>query len=538
MNAHPHTRRILTLFFRISSIVSVLLGVAPGPAFLSAQPALQSARELTLTVGKSLVVNSAADIERVSVGYGEVAEANPVGPREVVVHGKAPGETSLIIWQQGGNKLFFDVIVRPNLSAIRTRLENTRRELQQELPGQDVQIALENDAVLLRGTVKNLTSAERAVAIASTLGKVVNLLYVAVPPEDSQILLKVQFASVDRTASQELGLNLISTGATNTVGRISTGQFSPPQVTTQPNGPSTVTLSDALNVFLFRPDLNLLATIRAFQTRGLFEILAEPNVLAINGKQASFLAGGEFPYPILQGGGAGLGTVTIAFREFGVRINFLPLITPRGTIRLGVAPEVSALDFTAGLTFQGFTIPGLTTRRVETEIELSSGQSFAIGGLLDRRLTETLDKIPGLANIPLLGKLFQSKVQNKTNNELLVIVTPELVRPIPAGQPRPQLPYPGPLMGPEPTVATPGMNVTGPVPVTSAQPSIPMENLLQSIKAQESIDLKQRQVLGVGPQPLPWPATAQPAPAPAQQPVAPAPAPPAPMPTAPVATPK
>src|SRR6185369_13943575 len=204
----------------------------------------------------------------------------------------------------------------------------------------------------------------------------VNLLYVEVPPTDTQILLKVQFATVDRTASTELGMNLVSLGATNTVGRATTGQFSPPIITSANQAPS-LTLSDALNFFLFRTDLNLGATIRALQTRGLFDILAEPNVLAINGKQASFLAGGEFPYPILQGGGGGLGAVTIQFREFGVRINFLPVVTPRGTIRLDVAPEVSALDFTSGLTFQGFVIPGLTTRRVHTEIELQSGQSFA-----------------------------------------------------------------------------------------------------------------------------------------------------------------
>ena len=378
-------------------------------------------------------------------------------------------------------------------------------------------------------------------AIASTLGKVVNLLYVAVPPEEKQILLKVQFASVDRNVSQELGLNLISTGATNTIGRVATGQFAPPVVQAGPGVPPAFTLSDALNIFLFRPDLNLAATIRALQIRGLFEVLAEPNVLAINGKQASFVAGGEFPYPILQGGGGGIGAVTIAFREFGVRINFLPLLTPRGTVRLAVMPEVSALDFTAGLTFQGFTIPGLTTRRVQTEVELESGQSFAIGGLLDRRLTETFHKIPGLGDIPLLGKLFQSRSLNKQNNELLVIVTPELVRPMPAGQPRPQLEYPLPLMGPEPDPRTPGMNITGPVPVTPPQPAMPLESLIQSLKAQDAMNLKQDQVIGVGGQPIPWPpvggpgSTVQPAPtepAPAQPPPATAPpatAPPAPL---------
>jgi pilus assembly protein CpaC len=223
------------------------------------------------------------------------------------------------------------------------------------------------------------------------------------------------------------------------------------------------------------------------QRKALVEILAEPNVLAINGKQASFLAGGEYPYPILQGGGGGLGTVTIQFREFGVRINFLPVITPRGTIRLEVAPEVSALDFASGLVFQGFSIPALTVRRVHTEIELIDGQSFAIGGLLDRRLTETLSKIPVLADIPVLGKIFQSRSLNKQNSELLVIVTPELVRPIPAGQTLPQLDYPKELMGSNAQPRTPGIAATG--GAGQEKPpgiSIPIEQLIQSMKQTEA----------------------------------------------------
>jgi pilus assembly protein CpaC len=453
-----------------------------------AQTAPQSSRELVLTVGKSLVVNSAATIERIAIGYGDIAEARAVGPREILIDGKAPGETSLIIWQEGGNKLFFDVTVRANTAPLRTRLETLRRQIQEQLPGQNIMVGFENDTIFLSGTAKDLVSVGRATAIAGSVGKVVNLLYVDVPPTDTQILLKVQFASVDRNNTTELGMNLISTGATNTIGRVTTGQFTPPAVLPNP-GSTTVTLTDALNFFLFRPDLNLGATIKALQTRGLFEILAEPNVLAINGKSASFLAGGEFPYPILQGGGGGIGTVTVAFREFGVRINFLPVITPRGTIRLDVAPEVSALDFAAGLSIQGALIPGLITRRMQTEIELASGQSFAIGGLLDRRLTETVQKVPLLSSIPLLGQLFQSKSLNKQNNELLVIVTPEIVRPIPQGQAVPHLQNPVPLPGSEAVVRTPGLGVTGQAPLTPQTPSIPLEQLLESLKVQSGMKL-------------------------------------------------
>jgi len=488
-----------------------LLTYLPFPMRAQAPPA-QGAREIVLTVGKSLVVNSNATIERIAIGYGDVAEARAVAPKEILIDAKAPGETSLIIWQEGGNKLFYDVIVRANTTPIRTKIETVRKQIQAQLPGQGINVSFENDFVFLTGNAKDLTSVERAHAIASAAGKVVNLLYVDVPPGDAQILLKVQFASVNRNSSSELGLNLISTGATNTIGRVTTDQFSPPVLKT--NGVVTdVSLGDALNFFLFRPDLNLGATIRALQTRGLFELLAEPNVLAINGKPASFLAGGEFPYPILQGGGTGgIGAVTVAFREFGVRINFLPNLTPRGTIRLEVAPEVSALDFTSGLTFQGFQIPGLTTRRVQTEIELQSGQSFAIGGLLDRRLTETIHRVPLLADVPLLGKLFQSKAMDKRNDELLVIVTPELVRPIPEGQPIPTIQYPAPLMGPDKMPRTPGIGTTGPAPVRPPTASIPVETLLESLRIQSASKLQDTtQANGLlSPQGLPAPGTAGP----------------------------
>ncbi|HYM08336.1 MAG TPA: pilus assembly protein N-terminal domain-containing protein [Terriglobales bacterium] len=463
----------------------------PAPSPQAAEGSQEAPNELTVTVGKSLIVSTAQPIERISVGYNDVAEATAVSPREVLVNGKATGETSLIVWEQGGNKLFFDLLVQPNTFVNTARLEAVRRELRKELPGDKINLSYENDTVFVRGTVKDLTSSDRALAIASTLGKTVNLLYVTVPEPEKQVLLKVRFASIDRNAAQQLGLTLISTGATNTVGSIGTGQFGPPSGTatgsqsTSSRGvlSGSLNLSDAVQIFLARPDLNLATAIEALETRGLTEILAEPNVLAINGRLASFLAGGEFPYPTLQGGGFGLGAVTVAFREFGVRINFIPTITPRGTIRLDLAPEVSALDFGNSLTLSGFVIPGLSVRRVRTNIELSSGQSFVITGLLDRRLTETIDKIPLLGDIPLLGKIFQSRSLTKNNTELLVIVTPELVRPIPAGQALTELSYPKALMDPttHKPMRTPGIETTGPVPVTPPEEAIPIEQMMKSL---------------------------------------------------------
>lgn len=466
---------------------------SPAPAPAAGQAAPESPNELFVNVGKSVVVDSSLPIQRVSVGFGDVAEATAVSPTEVLVNGKTAGETSLIIWQEGGSKLFFDVTVQPSRFQADTRLNVLRRQISTELPGQKVQVSIENDLVFLRGTAKDLTSANRAVEIASTVGKPVNLLYVNVPPPEAQILLKVRFASVDRSRSRQLGMNIFSTGATNTIGSATTQQFSPPSlgnVGTNSRNAVTATLSSALNLFFFRPDLNLGATIEAMEARGVLETLAEPNVLAENGQQASFLAGGEFPYPVVQGAGVGgTNAITIQFREFGVRLNFIPTITPRGTIRLQVAPEVSALDYTNGLTIQGFNIPGVSVRNVNTEVELAQGQSFAIGGLLNNTETETLEKIPFIGDVPILGKLFQSKTVSKANTELVVIVTPVIVRPVPAGQPVPQPNFPIPFLTPNTgtPMQTPGQNITGPVPVTSPTPSIPVETLLKSMQPEKPL---------------------------------------------------
>ena len=461
----------------VAAAAGALCTLAGLPAALSAAELQAQNAPLVVTVGKSLVLDNAMNIQRISLANGDLAEAVAVNPREVLINGKAPGETSLIIWQQGGPRLLFDLAVRPSNS----KLDNVRGQMARELPGQDVSIYLEGDSVFVHGTAKDMISADRAAAMAATLGKVVNLLHVVTPPEEAQILLKVRFADVDRSISSQLGFNLFSTGATRTIGGVTTGQYSPATVTLPAGGaPAIATLTNALNVFLYRPDLNLGATIEALEAKNLLQILAEPNVLAMNGKPASFISGGEFPVPVVQGG-ANVGAVTIQFREFGVKLNFLPTITPRGTIRLQVTPEVSTLDYANGVVLSGFTIPAIDTRRVQTEIELENGQSFAIAGLLDNRFNETLDKIPGLGNIPLLGKLFQSRVLSKSNSELLIMVTPELVRPIPAGQARPDVPMVKPFLKEPPKEAprNPGIDITGPVPVKPERETIPLEELQQ-----------------------------------------------------------
>jgi len=465
---------------------------ALAPAKITVQ---DSANEISLAVGKSVLVDCARPIKRVAVGIGEIAIASAISPNEIMVNGKAAGETSLILWDTAGGRQFFNVTVRAAQSATDTKLESVRREILDELPGQGVKVTGDVNAVYLRGLVNNLTSSTRAVQIASTSGlKVVNLLNVKVPDAEPQILLKVRFASYDRSKAEKMGINLFSLGLGNTVGGISSGALSPPTIS---GGSSTgsssgsgvtsssgsATFSSDYNFLAYFPGLNAGAEIEALETKGGVQILAEPNLVTTSGKQASFLAGGEYPYPTVQGSGSSGNSVTIQFKEYGVRLNFLPTITPRGTIHLQVAPEVSSLNTTDEVTISGFTIPSITTRKVRTEVELKAGDSFIIGGLLDRRETQTLEKIPFIGDIPVLGKFFQSKTKSRTNSELIVIVTPEYVDPIPAGQTLPELNYPqkflpratdGPMHHPDDRQAT-----TAP---KTAPREMPVEKLVESLK--------------------------------------------------------
>lgn len=461
-------------------------------------------------------MNFARPIQRIAIGLSDIAEATATSPTELMLNGKAPGQTSLIIWQRGGDRQFFNVTVRRSSFDANERLESVRRELRKELPGQPVTVAFENGSIFLRGDVPDLTSSERAVEIASTAlnggsadpsakgaapaadssAKVVNLLYVDVPKAEKQILLKVRFASLDRTKARQLGINLFSLGLGNTVGGITTGQFSPPSISGSSGSGSSgslastgtqATFTDELNMLAFFPGLNAGADIKALETKGVVEVLAQPNLVASNGKQASFLAGGEYPYPVAQAGASGSGTtITIMFKEYGVRLNFIPTITPRGTIRLQVAPEVSSLDFTNAVTISGFTVPAISSRKVKTQVELAQGESFVIGGLLDNRETETLQKVPFIGDIPVLGKFFQSQSKNRTNTELIVLVTPELVDPIPEGAPLPEIKYPEKFLPDNSAnpMHTPENHAGSAAP---SAPRMPVEKLVQSMKPEKTL---------------------------------------------------
>lgn len=470
----------------------MLLFAAP---WLRAQ---ESTRNLSLTVGKTAVIDFDEPVTRVSIGLGSIADVTAVSPTEILINGSKPGDTSLIIWEKSGARRFFNVAVHKSDFTSVNALTSMEQEMELAMPGVPIHVTSSNGLVFLRGTVPNLTDSKRAEKIAATAGKVINLLYVDVPASPAQILLKVHFMSVDRTREKQLGLNIFSTGATNSLGTVSTGQFSPPTVSGTAK-PVTAAISNDLNVFLFRPDLNLGATLQALETKGLVESLAEPNLLAENGKEASFLAGGEFPYPVVQGvtGGSGAGAVTIEFKEYGIQLAFIPTITPQNTIRLQIAPSVSALDFADAVEISGFTVPAISMRSVQTEVELKNGQSFVIGGLLNNQETQSFEKIPFIGDIPILGKLFQSIQRTKNNTELIVVVTPEIVPPIPAGQPLPNLHYPVTFL-PKNTPGTHMYNPTTPIPAPPATHAIPVEQLIESMKPEKPLVVQNTMGTGGG----------------------------------------
>jgi pilus assembly protein CpaC len=452
-----------------------------------AQASIQdSANDLYVAVGKTVLVDTAKPIRRIAIGSADVAETHAINRTEIMVSGKAIGETSLIIWDTLGNRQFFNVKVSGSSSASESSLEAVRRQLRAELPGQTLKVSYDNNMIFLRGTVNNLNSSDRAVKIAATAGKVVNLLDVKVPPADPQILLKVRFMSVDRTKAQQLGINMFDNGLGNAIGAVSTTQFTPPLTTS-----AGTVISTNQNITALFPGLGGVgATIQALNTKEVTEVLAEPNIMAVNGKEASFLAGGEYPYPIAQGSSNGT-TITIMFKEYGIRLNFIPVVTPRGTIRLQIAPEVSSLDFTDAVDISGFEVPAITTRKMKTEVELADGQSFVLAGLLNNQETETFEKIPFLGDIPILGTFFKSMQKSKTNAELIVLVTPEIVAPIQVGAPLPELKFPSKFLPPNSGIPmnTPDAKTADNTPAP-APAAIPVEKLLDSMKPEPPLEIE------------------------------------------------
>jgi pilus assembly protein CpaC len=392
----------------------------------SQQP--QGAAPLRVMVGKSLLINTTERLRRISITDDSIAFARVIAPTQILINGKMPGEVSLLIWDELERSRSFDLRVDVDVSAC---ADEERRVF----PDEQIAVTPSRAAIVLSGHVSTEDVAKRAAELASAYSpRVVNVLTFG-PVGAQEVLLQVKFAEVDRSALNQMGVNFISTGAANTLGTVTTGQyggFGPQTLTPGTSSGTTTTpantVNNVLNLFVFRPDINFGAVIEALQNKNLLQILAEPNLIAVNGKEASFLAGGQFPFPIVQPG-AGFTAVTISFKEFGVRLQFTPEIKPNGNIHLKVAPEVSTLDFANALTISGFTVPALSTRKAETEFELQDGQSFVIAGLMDNRVTDIYNKIPGLGDIPILGNFFRSKSALKSHSELMVLCTVRRVSP-------------------------------------------------------------------------------------------------------------
>ena len=403
------------------------------PAAPQAETALApQTQSLHIEVGRSIVMNVQNRLRRIVVSNNNVLDTATVSPTQVVVTAKAPGTSSLVLWDESSNARILDVFADIDVSGLRDGVHAA-------YPQQTVQVEADQGRVLLSGRVADKASADDIVRMAGVYSKeIVDSLVIDPPPHMKQVMLKVRFAEVDRIKLQQFGFNILSTGAANTPGVIGTGQFGQSSLSGSLTGKiggtaqgttSSLDVTNVLNIFLFRPDLNLGATIEDLQQKNIMQILAEPNLMARSGETAKFLAGGEFPFPVVQGGvGGTAASVTIQFKPYGVKLEFVATIID-DVVRLKVQPEVSTLDYSNAVTISGYEIPAISTRRAETEVDLRNGQSFGIAGLLDKRTTAQMSKLPGLADIPILGNLFRSKSFSQTNSELLVMVTPEIIDP-------------------------------------------------------------------------------------------------------------
>jgi pilus assembly protein CpaC len=418
---------------------------ASAPAAGTAAPATGETESVHILVGRSIIINMQTRLRRVYISNPAVIDSTTTSPNQVVLTAKSAGSCNVVFWDESDQSRMLEVSADVDIAGFRDAL-------QQEYPGQPVDAHAEEGRIVLSGLITDKDIADNIVKMAQNYSKdVVDAMLVKTPAHGKQVMLRVRFAEVDRGKMNTFGINILSTGGANTIGSTSTQQFSAPgapSVTGTIGAPTTgtsttFTASSLLNIFLFRPDLNLGATIQDLESKNVLQILAEPNLMAVSGQEAHFLAGGEFPYPVVQGTSAGgAGAVTIQFRPYGIKLDFTATIEPDNSIRLKVAPEVSSLDYGNAVTISGFTVPAISTRHAETTVELKDGQSFGIAGLLDSNTTIQLSKVPGIGDIPILGQLFRSHSKNFTSSELLVVVTPMIVDPISSPVAVPPLPKP------------------------------------------------------------------------------------------------
>jgi pilus assembly protein CpaC len=406
--------------FHAAAVASLVLVLGALPSNAEGQRVVtQAERVISVSKGASALMVNPTPISRFSVGEPDVAEVTIVSPTEVIINGKGLGTTTLFVWDNSGQVRVYSVEVTADAPGL-------ERFLRSLMPDEEIQVTASRNTVTLSGTVKDPNSVSRAVQMAQASGATIidNL----VAPPAVQVLLKVRFAEINRTALRDWAARL----------RV----LNPQDISDQGNWSGFTDPSAAVQNIGFLLDSGneeVQALVQAATAKGDLRTLAEPNLLTLPGKEGYFLAGGEFPYPTIQSSGSN--AVTITFKEFGIRLRFTPQIARNGAIRLKLAPEVSTLDFANGLTIQGFEIPSLRTRRAETEVELREGQYLAVAGLLDNESTRNLTKIPFLGDIPILGELFRSRSLRQRRTELVVLVTPSLVMAsdtaptVPTGEP-------------------------------------------------------------------------------------------------------
>ena len=391
--------------------------------------------QLIVAVDKSQILRVDRPFSRALIGNENIADILPLTNRSLYVLGKETGTTSLTLYDSNRNLIaVIDVVVGPDVMTL-------RRELTQLVPGEEIGARLSNDSIVLTGVLSSAPAVQRAVLIAETYApdRVINMMSVG---STQQVLLEVRFAEMRRSAARQLGLNsaFISQNG-NFQGGIGTTAPSTALLTNQ-NGTPTINIGGILESFGIVAgafgigDVDIFTALDALESNGVLNTLAEPTLIALSGETASFLAGGEFPIPVLQnnsggGGGDNRGSgITIEFKPFGVSLAFTPTVLADGVINLVVAPEVSSIDPTASINVNGLVIPGLQVRRARTTLELRDGQAFAMAGLLRQDFRETVRRFPILGSIPVIGSLFRSTEYDRENTELVIIVTPRLVRPM------------------------------------------------------------------------------------------------------------
>jgi pilus assembly protein CpaC len=396
-----------------------------------------ASQSLHVLVGRSIFIKTLSRLKRVYVSNPVVIDSFTSTPTQIVVTAKAPGVSSLILWDETGQSQTY--LVSSDLD-----LASLKNEIHQALPSDNITVEGQQDRISLSGTAWSDASSDTAAKLAGQYAKSVINSVIVRQPHIRQVKLKVQMIEIDRSKLDQFGVNFFSGGKNTST--TSTGQFFAPGVGGAT--PPTLTLSDPLNLFFYNADLNVGLTIKDLQNRQILQILAEPTITTLSGQKASFLSGGEFPFPVIQGSSGGLTSITIQFRPFGVKLEFTPFVNADGTIQLKVSPEVSALDYTNAVSISGYTIPAISTRRADTQVELRDGQSFAISGLLDHRTTDILSKMPGIGDVPILGQLFRSKNITRSTVELVVVVTPTVVDPL-TDTTSPVLPnFPQPMLDP------------------------------------------------------------------------------------------